>query len=243
MRFTYDLHLHSCLSPCGDGDMTPFNLVNMAALAGFEAIALTDHNTSRNCPAAMEAGRRAGILVIPGMELTTSEEVHVVCLFPGLAPALGFSDKVYSLLPDFENAPEIFGEQQLVDESDRPAGIVSKLLTNACGISVMEVAGLVESAGGCAFPAHIDRSSYSILSSLGAFPAECGFPAAEISGNGDVERLLSQHEILRHMPLLKNSDAHCLEQIMAPSAWLEAEALTAPAVIAALKNGCRWSRG
>ncbi|HAS37802.1 MAG TPA: phosphoesterase, partial [Ruminococcaceae bacterium] len=84
MKLYYDFHLHSCLSPCGDNDMTPYNLVNMAKILGLDAIALTDHNTAQNCRAAMEVGKSIGVTVIPGMELCTSEEVHVVCLFDGL---------------------------------------------------------------------------------------------------------------------------------------------------------------
>ena len=84
--YHYDLHIHSCLSPCGDNDMTPNNLVQMALLSGCDVIALTDHNTCRNAPAAMEAGARNGLLVIPGMELCTAEEAHVACSKPWRAP-------------------------------------------------------------------------------------------------------------------------------------------------------------
>ena len=139
----YDFHIHSCLSPCGDVDMTPYNLVNMAAINGLEVIALTDHNTARNCPAAIRAGEEAGLLVLPGMELTTSEEVHVICLFEQTAAALEFSDYVYARLPDIENMPGIFGEQVLMDEKDHGLGRLSKLLINATTISVTEVKGLV----------------------------------------------------------------------------------------------------
>ncbi len=94
MKYYYDLHLHSCLSPCGDMDMTPNNLVNMAKLLGLDVIALTDHNTSLNCEAAIKVGEEVGVLVIPGMELTTSEDIHAVCLFPTLEKALAFSQYV-----------------------------------------------------------------------------------------------------------------------------------------------------
>ena len=94
MKFAYDFHIHSCLSPCGDDDMTPQNIANMAKIMGYDIIALTDHNTCLNCPALMKVGEEIGLTVIPGMELCTSEEVHIVCLFPSLDDALRFSEHV-----------------------------------------------------------------------------------------------------------------------------------------------------
>ena len=94
MKYFYDLHIHSCLSPCGDMDMTPNNITGMAKLLGLDFIALTDHNTVLNCAAAIEAGERNGVMVIPGMELTTSEDIHAVCLFPSLEKALEWNEFV-----------------------------------------------------------------------------------------------------------------------------------------------------
>ena len=88
MKFYYDLHIHSCLSPCADMDMTPNNIVNMAKLLGLDVIALTDHNTSLNCEAITKVAEKKGLCVLPGMELTTSEEIHAVCLFDTLDKAL-----------------------------------------------------------------------------------------------------------------------------------------------------------
>ena len=122
MKINYDFHIHSCLSPCGDNDMTPQNIVNMAKIMGYDAIALTDHNTSRNCPAVMKVGEEVGITVIPGMDLCTAEEVHIVCLFPELQNALDFSDYVYSTLPPVKNRPSVFGDQLICNEQDEVIG-------------------------------------------------------------------------------------------------------------------------
>ena len=111
MKYFYDLHLHSCLSPCGDMDMTPNNITGMAALLGLDVIALTDHNTCLNCEAAIEAGKRNGVLVIPGMELTTSEDIHAVCLFPTLERALNWSEYVDNHRIKVKNRPDIYGRQ------------------------------------------------------------------------------------------------------------------------------------
>lgn len=243
MRIFYDFHIHSCLSPCGSEDMTPYNLVNMAALNQLDVIALTDHNTCLNCPAAMEAGRQAGIAVIPGMELTTSEEAHVVCLFPGLEQALAFGEYVYARLPDIENRPDIFGRQDIMDAGDRVVGSLQKLLINATDISIAQVVSLTAGYQGFCFPAHIDKSAYSILSNLGDFPPEYGFRAAEISAAGDIEALCRQYPLLSGLPLLLSSDAHYLEQMTAPAAWIEATASSPAAVLRALADGCKWGRG
>ena len=103
MKLYYDLHIHSCLSPCGDNEMTPFNLVNTAKVFGYDLIALTDHNSCRNCRAALEAGKAAGITVVPGMELCTSEEIHVVCLFADLDSAESFGALVREHIPPIKN--------------------------------------------------------------------------------------------------------------------------------------------
>ena len=115
MNVYYDLHMHSCLSPCGADDMTPNNLVNMAALAGLQVIAVADHNTTKNVPAAVKVGREAGVLVVPAMELTTKEDIHVLCLLPDLDAAEAFRQYVYPRLPQRKNRPKAFGNQFVMD--------------------------------------------------------------------------------------------------------------------------------
>ena len=139
MRIAYDLHLHSCLSPCGDRDMTPSNLVNMARLAGLDCIALTDHNSCLNVPAARKAAEGTGLTVVPGMELCTAEEAHVVCLLPTEAAALEFSAAVRRTLPDVENRPEIFGEQLILDEEEGLLGQEELLLATTPERAVLSV--------------------------------------------------------------------------------------------------------
>lgn len=137
--FLCDLHIHSCLSPCGDEEMTPYNLVNMAKVMGLDILALTDHNSSLNCPAAARAAEEAGIAFVPGMELTTSEEVHVVCLFPDVDSALAFSGYVAERLPKIKNRLDIFGEQLIMDDRDGILGREENLLSTASFISIGEV--------------------------------------------------------------------------------------------------------
>ena len=170
MKIQYDLHLHSCLSPCGSDDMTPYNLVNMAALLGFDMIAVTDHNSCLNAQAAMEAGKQAGVTVVPGMELCTAEEAHMVCLFPTLEDALQFQVYVDGQSFEIKNRPDIYGNQLIMGEGDILMGEEPRLLLNATKITAQKAAHIVRLFHGAAFPAHIDRDSFSLLSSLGFIP-------------------------------------------------------------------------
>ncbi len=224
MELNYDFHLHSCLSPCGDNDMTPYNLVNMAKIMGLDAIALTDHNTCLNCASAMKAGREADILVIPGMELCTDEEVHVVCLFPALENALAFSQYVRERIPAVENRPKIFGDQLVMDERDNVIGSENLLLTTAANVSLDKVPEIIKEFSGVAFPAHIDRSSYSIISNLGMIDEYMGFTAAEITVNADKNEYIRRYPVLEKMNILTSSDAHYLENIGSAGGKINAEA-------------------
>ena len=118
MELFYDLHIHSCLSPCGNDDCTPANIAMLAQMLGLQAVALTDHNTCKNCPAFFKAAEQAGILPIAGMELTVQEEFHVLCLFPQLDQAMKFDELVHQQLLPFKNDKSIYGNQLIVDSED-----------------------------------------------------------------------------------------------------------------------------
>jgi len=216
MDLYYDLHIHSCLSPCGDNDMTPYNLVNMAKLKGLDIIALTDHNTCKNCPAAIKAGEEIGLTVVPGMELCTSEEVHIVCLFRDLQGAMDFSEYTERRIPKIKNRTDIFGEQLIMDSRDNIIGEFDLLLTTAADISVSEVVRTVGSFGGFCYPAHIDRSSYSLISNLGGINADMGFTSAELTKNADELVYFEKYPFLKTMRIFKSSDAHFLSDISEP---------------------------
>lgn len=236
MNLKYDFHLHSCLSPCGDNDMTPYNLVNMAKLLGYDIIALTDHNSCLNCPAALKAGEEAGITVVPGMELCTSEEIHAVCLFPDLKNALEFSDYVKSTMPPVKNDASIFGEQLIMDSTDRIIGNEEILLTAASGISIDDAVKEVSRFGGAVFPAHLDRASYSVLSVLGFMYPEMGFAAAEFTHKAYIPQYEEKHPLLKEMKKLRNSDAHYLENMVEPSVEIDLPECSAEAVVSYLNS-------
>lgn len=231
MKLFYDFHLHSCLSPCGDNEMTPYNLVNTAKIFGYDIIALTDHNSCKNCRAAVQAGHDADLTVIPGMELCTSEEIHVVCLFPDCDKAEQFSAHVRENIPPVKNRTEIFGDQLVMDSTDRVLGTEELLLNTASFFSVDEVPALVRSFGGVCFPAHIDRASYSLISSLGDFPAELDVTAFELTPAADAETYLEKYPATHGKLILRDSDAHYLENMRLPEYTLDLPECSAQAVI------------
>ena len=215
--------------------MTPYNLVNMARLLDLDVIALTDHNTCLNCPAAVKVGKEIGITVVPGMELCTAEEIHVVCLFPDVEKALAFSDYVRQNLPPIKNRPEIFGEQRIMDERDNVIGTEELLLITACNIGIYQVPELVKQYGGVAFPAHIDRDSYSVISNLGGIDLSMGFGCAEITAEADVEEYFAKYPDLKKMKLVTDSDAHYLVDIAEKVNFLEIEEVSVEKIINFLK--------
>lgn len=236
MKYYYDLHIHSCLSPCGDMDMTPNNIVNMAKLLGLDVIALTDHNSSLNCKAAMEVGDEIGLTVIPGMELTTSEDIHAVCLFPTLETAVSWSKYVRDNRIKIKNRPEIYGRQVIMNSADEEIGEVEELLLPAGNISIMNAFEKVRDFGGICYPAHIDRDSLSILSVLGEIDESCGFTAAELADKSRETELKRLHPILNDLKIITSSDAHYLENMREAENYLELEELSAQSVIDCLLN-------
>ena len=213
MNLAYDLHIHSCLSPCGDGDMTPANIAGMAALKGLDVVALTDHNTCRNCPAFMAAAAEYGVLAVPGMEINTSEEVHAVCLFPALEKALDFDTYVYDRLIKFPNKEEIFGKQQIYDARDQVCASEPNLLINATEISFDSLWNLVRSYDGVMFPAHVDKAANSLIANLGFIPPDSCFKTAEVRDLKKLHQLKRDNPYLEQCRIISNSDAHYLEHI------------------------------
>ncbi len=215
MKIRYDLHIHSTLSPCGDEDMTPNNIVNMAMICDLNMIAVADHNTVGNVEAVMKVGAQAGITVVPAMELETAEEIHVLCLFPDLKSAQAFErEQVAPALPPIQNDPEIFGVQQIRDEEDRVVGEDSRYLINATSISLDDLPVLMESYSGVAVPAHIDKATKSLVGNFGMVGDYMGFKAFELSRNVP-DYFVGATPGLGNRPYcyIHDSDAHYLQDI------------------------------
>lgn len=221
-KYYYDLHIHSCLSPCGDDDSTPDSIAGMGELNGLDIMALTDHNTCKNCPAFFEAAKRHGILPVAGMELTTAEEIHTVCLFPSLEKAMEFDAFLSDRRMFIENRTDIFGNQLICDSGDNVTGEEKYLLSVATDISLDEAPKLVEAFGGICFPAHIDREANGVISVLGTFPQFPAFTCAEFHDGEKISSHLENYE-LEGKRLIINSDAHFLWDIKERSDFLVME--------------------
>ncbi len=220
-----DLHIHSCLSPCGDEDMTPGNIVGMSLLNGLQIVALTDHNSVKNCPAFFKIAKAHGIIPIAGVELTTSEDVHVVCLFRTLEAAMDFGEFIESKRLRIKNDSEIFGKQLVTDENDEICGEEEFLLINAVNISIDEAFDEVLARGGVCYPAHIDRSSNGIISMLGDFPPKPEFTAYELNDIASLDGCLARFPIISERGLVHvaSSDAHYLTDISEKGFAIELE--------------------
>ncbi|MDD3140499.1 MAG: PHP domain-containing protein [Lachnospiraceae bacterium] len=233
----YDLHLHSCLSPCGDDDMTPGNIVAMASLKGLDVIALTDHNSCKNCLSAIKWGELYNITVIPGMELCTSEEVHIICLFPTLHDALLFEVYIHNHMLLIENREAIFGKQQVLNESDEVIDIVKDLLITSTTISFDAIDSLVSSYHGLWFPAHIDKNSTSLISNLGFIPPDSTFTCVELHDLKNLHHLQKEHPYLKNCNILCNSDAHYLQDIHESKYQLFSNSKSMEDIFYSIKNG------
>lgn len=211
-----DLHIHSCLSPCGDEEMTPGTIAGIGRLNGLDILALTDHNTCGNCESFFTACVNYGVVPVAGMELTTSEDVHLLCLFKTISDATAFSAAVNHRRIKIKNKPEIFGRQLLIDREDEPCGEEAFLLINATTLSLEEAEKLCKQHRGVAIPAHIDRESNGMLSTLGGFPEEPDFPTIEVRDAGSLPKLERAYPVLRKKRAIVSSDAHRICEIAEP---------------------------
>ncbi len=223
MKLFYDLHIHSCLSPCGDEDNTPNNIVNMALIKGLNVIALADHNTGKNCPAAIAVGKKSGLVVLPAMELTTAEDIHILCLFEKYGQLQQLEEHISRTRMRVKNKPEIFGRQCILDENDRCIGEEENLLIVSSGVSVEDAAALVRGFGGLPVPAHVDKQANGLIGVLGAFDRGLGFTMVECAKDPGLS-----------LPYITDSDAHYLWDISEAEHWIEAETCSAHGVFQAL---------
>lgn len=231
MKYAVDLHMHSALSPCADKDMTPNNIVNMAKIKGLDAIALTDHNSCANLKAVSVCAQKSGLVFIPGIEVETSEEVHLICLLPDVAAAVELQCIVYSALPPMTNRDDIFGRQLIMDENDRIVAEESRMLLTAAAMTAGELYSVVRHLGGAVIPAHVDRPSNSILSNLGFIPEELGVKYLELSRHCDEAAFIAAHPELAGYGTIISSDAHDLGGISERESFIELDALSVEAVI------------
>lgn len=240
-RYRVDLHIHTCLSPCGSLEMSPSVIVDTAIRTGLDAIAITDHNSTLQCPEIQRIGAERGLTVFAGVEVTSREEAHCVVLFPSDSIRLQFQSYLEEYLPHIPNDSAKFGDQVWVNRKDEIRGEVEWLLISGIDQSINRVASYARQSGCLFVPAHVERPSYSIISQLGFIDPTLPIDGIEYNNRELFEKLCANHPYLNNYTRYPASDAHYPDQIGTKTAILEAPALTFESLAKGLRgeDGCR----
>ena len=229
MLIKADLHIHSCLSPCGSLEMSPRAIAEKGAEIGLKLMALTDHNTALNCPAFEINCREKEITPVFGIEITSKEEAHIVALFETVDAALDLGSFIYEMLPDVENNPEILGDQIVVNEDEEILDEVERYLGNATELSIDNIKIEIKKRGGLFIPAHIDKPLFSIPSQLGFLPPD-DYDAVEVFTPSNASEYSSRYTVI------SNSDAHYIDDIGKKNLQLEMDDSSFRSLREALKS-------
>jgi len=213
-RFAADLHIHTALSPCAMDEMTPPAIVKAAVESGLDMIAICDHNSAGNVQAVQEAARKSPepLVVLAGIEITTSEEAHVLGLFASAEAAMAVGEAVKATLPPVTEISKRFGDQFVMDAEGTTRDEEKTMLSTAASFSLEQAVGLIKSHDGLAIASHVDRPSHSVMSQLGLFPQNVNFDAIEISWVGIQLGRDMQFRGLG-LPMVTSSDSHFLSEI------------------------------
>ena len=212
-KYRADLHIHTVLSPCADIEMIPPLIVKEAISKSIDIIAITDHNAIANIEAVQKAAIGTELSVIAGLEIQTREEVHTICLFNSIDDCKNFYSELKQFLPPLSNNPEFFGEQFIVDETGNYICREDQLLIISINLSLEDTFKMVKKYRGLFIPAHIDNKTFGLIGHLGILPDTIQFDALEISKNIDHHTIKNKFENTKNFPLIKNSDAHQLDEI------------------------------
>lgn len=230
-----DLHIHTCLSPCADVEMSPLAVVQQALEKKLDIIAISDHNASENAGYAVKAARHSALTVLPGMEITTREEVHLLALFQDTAHLEALQNIVYANLHG-RNDEKVFGSQVIANEFDEVEGFNDHLLFSAVQLGIKDLVGAIHDLNGVVIAAHIDRQWFSVISQLGFVPEDMNFDALEVSGLRRVPELCRQFPALEKRCFVTSSDAHFLKDIGRSPITLCMEAPTAEEILMAFSG-------
>lgn len=213
-KYRADLHVHTVLSPCAEIEMLPPLIVSEAKIRGIDLIAITDHNASANISAVQKAALGSGITVLPGMELQTKEEVHVICLFDSIEQIVQFQNIVDQKLPPIKNRPEFFGEQLVVDDKGDFVRKEERLLITSTDLSINEAFNLVDEIGGIFIPAHVNRKANGLLEILGFVPVDIPILALEISRHISPKDVKIFYPQINSFEIIQNGDVHRLSEFI-----------------------------
>jgi len=211
-RVRADLHVHTCLSPCGDLQMSPKKIVAQAQRRNIGIIAICDHNSTQNAPAVMKAAKASDVVVLPGMEVCSREEIHLLGIFQNPDAAFALQTMVYDHLPG-KNNPDVFGLQVVANEADEVVEILEKLLIGATDLEVDRIVDEIHRLGGIAIASHVDRESFSVFSQIGFIPETLGFDALELTGRTMIDEARHRFAPVGEAAFVRNSDAHRLDEL------------------------------
>jgi PHP family Zn ribbon phosphoesterase len=242
--FLADLHIHTVLSACAEIEMMPEFILERAQQLGLGLIAVTDHNSAENVAAMLAVAEGTGVTVLPGMEVQTREEVHLLCLFDTLEQVTRCQEDVYAHLPPLKNKEDVFGVQVVIS-AEGDLGYNQRLLLTSTSFSVEEVVQRVHDLSGLCIPAHVDRPAYSIIANLGFIPPDLGIVGVEISHLVSLKEAQGQFPQLERYSLVAGSDAHRLKDMAARTTFKMAEATVAEIALALAGEGERavWVDG
>lgn len=228
MKARIDFHIHSCLSPCAALEMSPRAIVAGARAVGLDCITLADHGCVENLPAFHEACAEADMSCLYGLEATSSEEVHTLCLFDQLEPALKFGRMIYDAIGDFPNDPDRFGLQPIVTVDGEVTGFADKLLFAATNISFFDLVPMALEAGALCIPSHIDREYLGAISQLGFLP-DLPYDAVEVVSP-------TPPPGVEKWPVVRSSDAHHPDHIGRRYTEIETDGFSVSALRKALQK-------
>jgi PHP family Zn ribbon phosphoesterase len=232
-----DLHVHSLLSPCASAEMTPRNIVQHAVRGGVDIIAITDHNACDHIPAAIKAAQGTSVFVLPGMEVETREEVHVIVLFDTWEQMAEWGKYIDAHRMGLLNDEERFGAQLIVDAWDNFIGMKQEMLLASLSCGLEEVTAEVAGRGGICIASHVDRPMYSVVSQLGFIPAGANLAAVEVSHRMDVQHAAASIPQIGRLPVVTASDAHTLQDfISGPKTVFYIEYPSVNEIVQALNN-------
>lgn len=211
-RIRADLHVHTCLSPCGELQMSPRKIAAEARIRNLGMLAICDHNSAQNVPAVLSAAKATGVVVLPGMEVCTKEEIHVLGIFERPDAAFALQSIVYDHLPG-KNDPDVFGLQVVASEFDEVLEIEERLLIGACELPVDRVVEEIHRLDGIAIASHVDRESFSVFSQLGFIPANVRFDALELTSHIRNEEARDRFASAGKVAFVRSSDAHQIDEL------------------------------
>lgn len=235
-EYKADLHIHTCLSPCAEIDITPKRIVNAAIQKGLHIIAISDHNSAENTQVAVRIGMERGLTVLPAMEITTSEEAHVLAIFGKVPDALAMQEVVYRTLPEGYHDEERLGYQLVVNENDEILEFCKRMFFGATGLPVKELVDRIHSFGGIAVASHIDREYFSVVSQLGFIPPDVVFDGLEISAAVSRKKADAVFGDYAALPWITSSDSHNLDNIGRRYTSFSLEAPSFEELVKALKG-------